>query len=172
VSDRDTGLVRFGFRDYDPAIGKWTAKDPIGFAGGDVNLFGYVENNPVNLIDPFGLVDLQKMIDWLNKNSKKEPQGRCAMYVRKGIEAGGGDTTGRPNYAKDYGPFLEQLGFKPISLTNYTPILGDIAVFQQWPGVAPGHIEVYNGNVWLSDYYQPKFMPNQKATNYMIYRQP
>jgi len=28
LHDRDTGLVRFGARDYDPAIGKWTAKDP------------------------------------------------------------------------------------------------------------------------------------------------
>jgi uncharacterized protein RhaS with RHS repeats len=28
--DRDTGLVRFGARDYDPETGRWTAKDPIG----------------------------------------------------------------------------------------------------------------------------------------------
>jgi RHS repeat-associated protein len=31
--DRDTGLVRFGARDYDPETGRWTAKDPIGFGG-------------------------------------------------------------------------------------------------------------------------------------------
>ena len=36
--DQDTGLVRFGARDYDPSISRWTAKDPIDFAGGDVNL--------------------------------------------------------------------------------------------------------------------------------------
>ncbi len=36
--DVDTELVRFGFRDYDAVAGKWTAKDPIGFAGGDGNL--------------------------------------------------------------------------------------------------------------------------------------
>jgi RHS repeat-associated protein len=53
--DRDTGLVRFGARDYDPSIGRWTAKDPIDFAGGDVNLYGYVQNNPVNFVDPDGL---------------------------------------------------------------------------------------------------------------------
>ncbi|MCB1778002.1 MAG: RHS repeat-associated core domain-containing protein, partial [Candidatus Competibacteraceae bacterium] len=35
--DRDTGLVRFGARDYDPRTGRWTAKDPIRFAGGDAN---------------------------------------------------------------------------------------------------------------------------------------
>jgi RHS repeat-associated protein len=55
LHDRDTGLVRFGFRDYLPELGKWTAKDPIGFAGGDSNLFGYVENDPVNWVDPEGL---------------------------------------------------------------------------------------------------------------------
>ena len=52
--DRDTGLVRFGARDYDPVIGRWTAKDPIAFEIGDMNLYGYVLNNPTNLIDPLG----------------------------------------------------------------------------------------------------------------------
>jgi len=55
LHDRDTHLVRFGARDYMPETGKWTAKDPIGFDGGDSNLFGYVANDPVNWVDPFGL---------------------------------------------------------------------------------------------------------------------
>ncbi len=55
LHDRDTGLVRFGYRDYDPDIGRWTAKDPILFAGGDTDLYGYVLNDPVNLVDPEGL---------------------------------------------------------------------------------------------------------------------
>jgi RHS repeat-associated protein len=54
--DRDTNLVRFGARDYDPETGRWTAKDPIGFAGGDTNLYGYVLNDPVNLTDPSGTI--------------------------------------------------------------------------------------------------------------------
>ncbi|MCP4113777.1 MAG: RHS repeat-associated core domain-containing protein [Desulfobacteraceae bacterium] len=44
LHDRDTGLVRFGYRDYDPNVGRWTAKDPIGFAGGDTDLYGYCIN--------------------------------------------------------------------------------------------------------------------------------
>jgi RHS repeat-associated protein len=53
--DRDTKLVRFGARDYDPGTGRWTAKDPIRFHGADMNLFGYVLNDPVNGFDPAGL---------------------------------------------------------------------------------------------------------------------
>ena len=53
--DSDTKLVRFGFRDYDPEIGRWTARDPILFGGSDLNLYEYVLNDPVNMIDPDGL---------------------------------------------------------------------------------------------------------------------
>jgi len=61
LHDRDTGLVRFGYRDYDPDTGRWTAKDPIGFAGGDTDLYEYVSNDPVNWIDPYGLFDVALM---------------------------------------------------------------------------------------------------------------
>jgi RHS repeat-associated protein len=53
--DPDTRMVRFGARDYDPEMGRWTARDPIGFDGGDGNLYGYALGDPVNLIDPPGL---------------------------------------------------------------------------------------------------------------------
>jgi RHS repeat-associated protein len=53
--DGDTGLVRFGARDYDPQTGRWTQMDPIRFAGGDPNLYGYVLGDPINWIDPEGI---------------------------------------------------------------------------------------------------------------------
>ena len=53
--DPDTGLVHFGARDYDPVIGRWTTRDPLGLAGGDTNLYGYVLQDPVNGFDPYGL---------------------------------------------------------------------------------------------------------------------
>ncbi len=56
--DRDTGLTRFGARDYDAASGRWTAKDPILFDGGQGNLYVYVGNDPLNFIDPTGLWSL------------------------------------------------------------------------------------------------------------------
>jgi RHS repeat-associated protein len=53
--DQDTKLVRFGARDYDPTIGRWTAKDPTWFNSGDTNLYGYVGNDPINFADLKGL---------------------------------------------------------------------------------------------------------------------
>jgi RHS repeat-associated protein len=56
LHNRDTGLVHFGYRDYDPDVGRWTAKDPILFAGGDTDFYGYCLNDPVNCVDPTGLI--------------------------------------------------------------------------------------------------------------------
>lgn len=53
--DLDTKFVRFGARDYDPTIGRWTTKDPIGFNGGDTNLYAYVGGDPMSYVDPSGL---------------------------------------------------------------------------------------------------------------------
>ncbi|MBM1145831.1 hypothetical protein GN155_018765 [Alcanivorax sp. ZXX171] len=55
IHDQHTELVRFGARDYDPHISRWTAKDPVRFSGDGPNLYGYVLNAPINLIDPEGL---------------------------------------------------------------------------------------------------------------------
>ncbi|HJW76117.1 MAG TPA: RHS repeat-associated core domain-containing protein, partial [Thermoleophilia bacterium] len=54
LEDVDTGLVRFGARDYLPEVGRWATPDPISFAGGDPNRYAYVANDPINNIDPSG----------------------------------------------------------------------------------------------------------------------
>jgi RHS repeat-associated protein len=54
LRDLATGLTRFGARDYDAMIGRWTAKDPLRFEGGQNNLYLYVAADPVNFLDPRG----------------------------------------------------------------------------------------------------------------------
>lgn len=49
-----TGLIFFGRRYFDPAAGRWTTPDPIGFQGG-INLYSFVENNPLAHLDLYGL---------------------------------------------------------------------------------------------------------------------
>lgn len=56
IADADTGLVRFGLRDYEPVSGRWTARDPSFFGGSPLNLYAYVANDPVSLRDPSGLI--------------------------------------------------------------------------------------------------------------------
>jgi RHS repeat-associated protein len=46
-------------RYYDPATGRWTSEDPLGFNAGDSNLYRYVGNNSVNSVDPSGLEPIQ-----------------------------------------------------------------------------------------------------------------
>jgi RHS repeat-associated protein len=60
--DLDTGLVHFGAREYDSHSGRWTAKDPILFAGG-TNLYRYAGNDPVNQKDPTGLICIDGLCD-------------------------------------------------------------------------------------------------------------
>jgi RHS repeat-associated protein len=50
-----TGLYYYRARYYSPARGRFMGEDPVGFAGGDANLYAYVRNNPLQFVDPFGL---------------------------------------------------------------------------------------------------------------------
>jgi RHS repeat-associated protein len=56
--DVDTVLYNNRFRWYSPTLGRFIQPDPIGLAGGDLNLYRYCRNNPVNWVDPWGLDNL------------------------------------------------------------------------------------------------------------------
>lgn len=73
---------------YNPSIGRFLSKDPIGFKGGDVNLYRYVRNNPINLIDPFGLFekkDVTKRIRDARKSVKEWFQKRINR-IKKNLD--------------------------------------------------------------------------------------
>ena len=57
MAEANDSLYYMRARYYDPRVGRFISEDPIGFAGGDVNLYGYVGNDPVNRADPWGLSD-------------------------------------------------------------------------------------------------------------------
>ena len=56
--DADTNLIYYRARWYDAEQGRFISQDPIGFAGGNTNLYSYVSNNPVSKTDPTGLYEL------------------------------------------------------------------------------------------------------------------
>jgi RHS repeat-associated protein len=53
--DDGTGLYYYRARYYSPGLQRFISEDPAGLDGGDVNLYAYVNNNPINLVDPSGL---------------------------------------------------------------------------------------------------------------------
>ena len=58
VRDGDTGLIYMQARYYDPVVGRFLSTDPVGFESGGVdyfNRYSYVNNSPVNLVDPTGM---------------------------------------------------------------------------------------------------------------------
>jgi len=58
----NTGLYYYRARYYHPVLQRFMSEDPIGFAGGDVNLYAYVGNAPVNFVDPLGLINLREFL--------------------------------------------------------------------------------------------------------------
>ncbi len=53
--DAAVGLYHTHFRFYDPVLGRWLQRDPIGYAAGSINLYEYVLSGPLFFIDPLGL---------------------------------------------------------------------------------------------------------------------
>jgi RHS repeat-associated protein len=53
------GFYYMRARYYDPVVGRFISEDPLGFDGGDVNLYVYAGLNPLLVVDPWGLFDIQ-----------------------------------------------------------------------------------------------------------------
>ena len=53
--EEETGDVHYEYRDYAPAVGRWRSRDPAAEVGA-ANLFGLLANDPINSIDPTGLL--------------------------------------------------------------------------------------------------------------------
>jgi len=63
-------LLHVGYRWYDPALGRFIQRDPIGLLGG-LNVYGYMEADPVVAVDPEGLLGAEeRLIDWLSRHPR------------------------------------------------------------------------------------------------------
>lgn len=108
-----------------------------------------------------GNFDVNSAVSVANQIRTTRSSGKCAKFVRTFIEAGGISTAGRPIAAKDYVNFLPRIGFRHItslqdrqSQTSWTSTQarpGDVAVMDHG---RYGHICMYTGNKWVSDFVQ------------------
>jgi RHS repeat-associated protein len=105
--DRDTGLLRFGRRDYDSSVGRWTNKDPILFAG-SINIYAYVGGGPISRIDPNGLTAIAFDPTTGTLSVDPEVEGRSPYSMPA--------SSGRPNCGCD----ASSPGKGPIPSGSYT----------------------------------------------------
>jgi RHS repeat-associated protein len=110
--DPDTGLIRFGARDYDPQSAQWTAPDPLSIFGGSPNLYGYVGADPVNRIDPTG------------QTTTYQVGGSGTLGFGAGVTAGGGvviSDTGTAPYVSGGGVLGAEAGLSVGGSFSHTP---------------------------------------------------
>lgn len=121
--------------------------------------------------------DVDKATTYLTDHAQSQSKHECARYVRLAIQAGGCLTYIHPASAKEYDAFLPKLGFTEISTADYTPLAGDIIVIklpQNAKGHEHGHIAMYNGQKWISDFKQRDMyggnIYRKKGTEYYLFR--
>ena len=116
--------------------------------------------------------DVRKATSYLRDRAKRQPAPpwECAEYTRRAIEAGGIilERTGR---AKDYGGSLEQAGFRRLP-ASAQPRAGDVVVFGAFGRHRDGHMAMFDGTQWISDFLQPHFLPSRdyEGAPFTIYR--
>ncbi|MCL1623055.1 CHAP domain-containing protein [Moraxella sp. Tifton1] len=105
-----------------------------------------------------------------SRAARSKSIGRCALYVRKALQSAGYDFT--PNasaYQYAHGT-LAGAGFTKISNDNYEPQVGDVVVFNRTAKNPHGHIQIYDGKQWISDFRQQKFSPYSQHNGYTVWR--
>jgi RHS repeat-associated protein len=178
--DRETGLVRFGARDYDAETGRWTAKDPIGFGGGDANLYAYVGGNPLMYTDPYGLWVLGDPLpqEWVDFSAG---MGDVILFgqgqgLRNLVGVDGGiDQCSDAYDAGEWAGIAASVATGVAGGIKAAGVRGVGKEFSHWiPNRLGGPRSIWNGNFVstkthaLSDPYRYRFMPRTwKAQNPM-----
>ena len=116
---------------------------------------------------PSGDPKVDAMVSAINSTATPQSRGKCATAVREALDAGGFKTADGQTvtqafrdkglagsaYMYDSNGILSSVGFSKID-PNTTPATGDIEVFPGSSASPHGHIQVYNGNNWVSDFNQ------------------
>ncbi len=114
---------------------------------------------------------LEIMATYAMRNGLDKSTSRCALYVRRALQAAGYKVTPQPSAYMYNNGEMAKLGFKKIPTTNYRPQVGDVVVFNKTPKNPHGHIAIYSGSQWVSDFKQPSMMIyGENHRGYTIWR--
>lgn len=115
--------------------------------------------------------DVEKALNYLKSNLLPQyGQGQCSPHMHKALIEGGLDGLNNISVQAggEYGPILESQGFYEEKSAIFPSIIGDIAVIQGYPSGTMctdgpcGHIQMYDGEHWISDFEQPRqFWPSK-----------
>ena len=123
--------------------------------------------------------DLDAAIARLHSQVLPESDSRCGEFVHKAIDAGGItlNTSYNPHgkSASGYGPILRHAGFLTVA-PGEKPQKGDVVVFQPVDGHPRGHVAMFDGKQWISDFRQRDVYAGPDYRNirapYVLYRRP
>jgi len=87
--DSETGMYFYRARYYDPKVGRFVTKDPLGFGGG-INVYNYVGANPINWGDPLGLLSSGDIKDFFFSPHTKEDYDRFHDQLDRSIREDSG----------------------------------------------------------------------------------
>mgnify|MGYP000453754956 CR=1 FL=1 len=122
--------------------------------------------------------NIDNAVEGLNSRALCGSDSKCGKFVRLALEDGGIDTSTALNareltHAYKYDKFLSDQGFSKIgqnTLNSYTPKTGDIMVFGRTSNHLSGHIQMFNGTNWVSDFVQQTPYPWSDYGRYSIFR--
>ena len=119
--------------------------------------------------------DAEKASKYLNENGQEKSIHFCAWYTMRALQTGGCPAIILP--AQWYRYFMPIVQFEEVKQEGYEPKKGDVVVFERpawrsWKHISQwwGHIAMYNGEQWISDFKQKDMNPYKKPVPYRIYR--
>ena len=102
----------------------------------------------------------KKACDYVTAHSHERSLGKCARYVANALQAAGYKFNRQPSaYMYHTNGILTKMGFTCMGSTNARPQAGDVCVINRFKGHPHGHICMYNGQQWISDFRQRTASP-------------
>jgi RHS repeat-associated protein len=167
-TDEESGFLYYGYRFYNPSTGRWLNRDPVGERGG-LNRYGFVSNNPINRVDPLGLVEASGTVsgpspwqvgwEWLSGTGEQHREFdwddrmtqdlRRSPQIQSAIEAAKKALSGKCKSYRpgvDYAPYpVDAQGDASYTLSGWD---GPIKYIRDYSVIATG--EKFGGNLTVT----------------------